>query len=104
MTPAAAIPVFLVSIAVMLAASAAFGVIVQLLGTAGFANEWVLTAVGAGIGAFVASEFAVSFREWQPVFDGLALIPALVGGLLAGGAVAAATRYVTSSQHAPQAI
>ena len=47
---------------------------------ASFDYEWRLTAIAAGIGAFGASEFIVGLRDWEPVFDGLALVPALIGG------------------------
>lgn len=90
---------------VLIVASVAFGVAVQLIGEPSFSYEWLLTSIGAGIGAIVASEFIVGFRDWEPVFDGLALIPALAGGLLVGGVLAAAARFVTSGHHgAPQAI
>ena len=90
---------------VLIVASAVYGVAVQLIGQASFAYEWLLTATSAGIGAFIASEFIAGFRDWEPMFDGLALIPALLGGLLVGGVAAAAARFVTSGHHgAPQAI
>lgn len=93
------------AVIVLIAASVAFGVVVQLMGRASFANEWVLSAVAAGIGGFLASEFIVGFRDWQPVFDGLALVPAVVGGLLIGSVVAAAARYMSGSHYgSPQAI
>jgi hypothetical protein len=89
----------------LIVASLAYGVVVELIGETSFGYEWVLTAISAGIGAFIASEFVVGFRDWQPVFDGLAIVPALVTGLIVGGAVAAAARYLTNGRHgAPQAI
>ena len=93
------------AVILLIVGSVVFGVVAQLIGTANFSYEWVLTALGAGIGAFVVSEFIVGLRDVGPVFDGLALVPALIGGVLVGSVIAAATRFLTSGHHgAPQAI
>ncbi|HEY7023581.1 MAG TPA: hypothetical protein VH371_01330 [Candidatus Limnocylindrales bacterium] len=89
----------------IIVASVVYGVAIQMIGNASFGYEWLLTSIAAGIGAFGASEFIVGFRDWEPVFDGMALVPALIGGLLVGGVVAAAARLVAGGHHgAPQAI
>jgi len=93
------------AVILLVVGSVVFGVVAQLVGTANFGYEWMLSALGAGIGAFVASEFIVGLRDVGPVFDGLALVPALIGGVIVGSVIAAATRYLTSGHHgAPQAI
>jgi len=93
------------AVIVLIVGAVVFGVLAQLIGTASFGHEWILSALGAGIGAFVASEFIVGFRDVGPVFDGLALVPALIGGVVVGSIIAATTRYLTSGHHgAPQAI
>ena len=46
--------------------------------------ESVIDAVAAFAGAFVASEFVIAWQAFQPVWDGVALIPALAGGLVVG--------------------
>lgn len=80
---------------VVVAAAIILGVLLYLIGRAGTFYEWIVTAVGAGVGAIVASEFIIGFQTYEPVWDGLALIPALVGGLVVGTIVAVITRYVT---------
>jgi hypothetical protein len=93
------------AVVLIVVASVLYGAALQLIGEASFAYEWLLTSIAAGIGAVVASEFVVGLRDWAPVFDGFALVPALIGGVLVGGVVAAATRYVTRGHHGtPQAI
>ena len=52
-------------------------------------------AIGFGVGALVASEFIVALQAGRIVFDGLALVPALAGGLVLGVFVEVATRYLT---------
>ena len=71
------------------------GVVAQYIGDAHFGYEWVLTAIGAFIGGLVLSEFFVDLRSFEPVWDGLALIPAAIGGVVLGGVVAGVTRYLT---------
>lgn len=77
----------------------AFGVIAQFVGEAKAGYEWLGDALAAGIGALVASEFIVGWQALAPVVDGLAVLPALAGGLLAGLVVEIATRYVTGGTY-----
>jgi hypothetical protein len=77
----------------------------QLVGDSRFEHEWLLTALGAFTGAMVASEMIVALQAIEPVWDGLALIPALVGGLVGGVAIALVVRFVTGGSylHGPHA-
>ena len=77
-----------------------FGVIAQYIGEARTGAEWLVDAIGAGAGALIASEFIVGLQAFGPVWDGLALVPALVGGLLVGVIVELSTRYVTGGTYA----
>ena len=68
--------------------------------------EWLVDGVAAFAGALIASEFIVGMRTFAPVWDGLALVPALVGGLIVGVIVELATRYLTGgtyTAHRPMA-
>lgn len=76
-----------------------FGAVAQLLGETRTGFEWLVDAIGAGIGALVASEFIVAWRTTEPVFDGLALVPALIGGLVVGLVIELATRYMTGGSY-----
>lgn len=77
----------------------AFGVIAQLVGETRSGFEWLGDAIGFGIGALVASEFIVAFQTVEPIWDGLALVPALIGGLVLGVVVEVATRYLTGGTY-----
>jgi uncharacterized membrane protein YeaQ/YmgE (transglycosylase-associated protein family) len=77
-----------------------FGVLAQSVGDARTGYEWVADAIAAGFGALVASEFIVAWQTFEPVWDGLALVPALVGGLVVGVVVEVATRYLTGGTYA----
>jgi uncharacterized membrane protein YeaQ/YmgE (transglycosylase-associated protein family) len=80
-----------------------FGVVAQLIGETRTGYEWLVDAIGAGIGAIVASEFIVAWQSWGPMFDGLAIVPALIGGLVVGVVVELVTRYLTGGHYAPVA-
>jgi hypothetical protein len=76
-----------------------FGVVAQFIGEARTGYEWFVDAIAAALGAIVASEFIISARTFEPVWDGLAIVPALVGGLVIGLVVEVATRYMTGGRY-----
>jgi uncharacterized membrane protein YeaQ/YmgE (transglycosylase-associated protein family) len=79
------------------------GVALQLIGEVRVGWEFVLAAIAAVIGGYVGSE---AFGTWGPAFEGLYLAPALIGAVVLGVVVDAATRYVTrgSYVHGPRPI
>ena len=84
---------------VLIVGAVIFGVALQLIGDAEFGYEWVVTAVAAFIGGLAASEFVVDWRAFEPTFGGLAIVPALIGGLVVGLVVEAATRLLTGGSY-----
>lgn len=88
--------------ALLAIASVVFGVVIYVYGNPRFGLEWLITSIAAFVGAFVASEFIVGLRTWEPVLDGLALVPALVGGVVIGGIVAIAARLTSAQPTAHQ--
>jgi uncharacterized membrane protein YeaQ/YmgE (transglycosylase-associated protein family) len=76
-----------------------FGVIAQIVGETRTGFEWLVDSVAGGIGAIVASEFIVVWRTAGPVWDGLALVPALMGGLVVGLVVEVVTRHLTGGTY-----
>jgi hypothetical protein len=83
----------------LIVGSVVLGVGIQLFGTPTFGYEWLVTAIVGGVGAFAASEFVVGFRTWEPLFDGLALIPAVLAGIVFGVIAAAALRVLTTDSY-----
>jgi uncharacterized membrane protein YeaQ/YmgE (transglycosylase-associated protein family) len=77
-----------------------FGVVAQFIGETRTGFEWLVDSIAAGVGAIIASEFIVGLQAYGPVWDGLALVPALVGGLVLGGIVELSTRYLTGGTYA----
>jgi uncharacterized membrane protein YeaQ/YmgE (transglycosylase-associated protein family) len=83
----------------LIVGAALFGIAAQLVGETRNGYEWVVDGIAAGVGALIGSEFIVAWQATGPVFDGLAIVPALVGGLVVGLVVAVATRYVTGGRY-----
>ncbi|HET7704243.1 MAG TPA: hypothetical protein VFK35_12660 [Candidatus Limnocylindrales bacterium] len=84
---------------VLIVGALIFGAVAQFIGETRTGFEWLVDAIAAGIGAIVASEFIVAWRTFEPTWDGLALVPALVGGLVFGLVVELATRYLTGGTY-----
>ena len=89
---------------VLIAGALVFGGIAQVVGQTRTGYEWLIDAIAAAIGALVASEFIVAWQTIEPVYDGLALIPALFGGLVVGLVVEVATRFTTGGTYSGRAI
>jgi hypothetical protein len=73
--------------AVLAIGAVVIGLATYLIGEVENPYQWIVTGVAAFIGGFVASEWIVGFRTFEPVWDGLALLPALGGGVVVGGIV-----------------
>jgi len=85
--------------ALLIVGALVFGVVAQFIGETKTGFEWLVDAIGAGIGALVASEFIVAWQTFGPVWDGLAIVPALIGGLVVGLVVEVATRFLTGGTY-----
>ena len=90
--------------AVLVIGAVVFGVVAQFVGETRTGYEWLVDAIGAGIGALVASEFIIGWQAFAPVFDGLALLPALIGGLVVGLIVEVETRLLTGGTYSGRPI
>jgi len=85
--------------ALLIVGAVIFGVVAQFIGQTRTGFEWLVDGIAFGIGALVASEFIVAWQAFEPVWDGLALAPALLGGLVLGIVVELATRYLTGGTY-----
>jgi uncharacterized membrane protein YeaQ/YmgE (transglycosylase-associated protein family) len=81
-----------------------FGVIAQFIGETRTGYEWLVDAIAAFVGGLIASEFVISLQTYAPVYDGLALLPALLGGLALGVIVEVATRLLTGGTYSTRPI
>lgn len=74
----------------------AIGLLAEYVVRQQFGYEWLVTAVGAGIGGFIASEYLGGFSDWGPEREGLAFFPAIVGALVVGVIVELIMHYMTN--------
>lgn len=82
----------------------ALGLALQAVGETRFGWEWAVTAVAAFIGGVACSEWIVGFQAVEPVWDGMAVLPAIGGLLVVGVVVDAIIRFTTHGSyrhHAP---
>ena len=85
--------------AAILVVALAFGLIAQFVGETRTGYEWLADAIAFAIGAVVASEFVTAWQSVEPMWEGVALIPALVGGLVLGLIVEIGTRMLTGGHY-----
>lgn len=85
--------------ALLIGGALLFGVVAQMIGDTETGFEWLIDAIAFGIGALAASEFVTAWQTAGPVWDGLAIVPALIGGLVVGLVVEVATRMVTGGKY-----
>lgn len=90
--------------ALLIVGALVFGVAAQFVGQTRTGWEWLPDTIGAGLGALIASEFIISFQTVEPVWDGLALVPAVLGGLVVGLVVEVATRFMTGGSYSGRAM
>jgi uncharacterized membrane protein YeaQ/YmgE (transglycosylase-associated protein family) len=89
---------------VLLAGALLFGVIAQFVGETRTGYEWLVDGIAAALGAVIASEFIISARTFEPVWDGLAIVPAIIGGLVVGIVVELITRSATGGRYTTRSI
>jgi hypothetical protein len=83
----------------VIVAALVFGLVAQFVGQAATGYEWFVDALAFGLGAVAASEFVIGWRAVEPVWDNMALIPAIAGGLAVGLIVELVTRLVTGGTY-----
>ena len=71
----------------LVAGAVVLGTIAQYSGHAGSRWDWLITAIAAAIGGYVASEWLGGVSTWGPEMDGLFVLPALIGAVIVGGLV-----------------
>jgi vancomycin permeability regulator SanA len=76
-----------------------FGGVAQIVGETKTGFEWLVVAIAVAIGGLIASEFIIGWQAFEPVWEGLALVPALIGGLVVGIVAEVVTRFSTGGTY-----
>ena len=86
----------------LLAGALLIGVIAQFIGDVRIGFEWAIVAVGAFVGGYIGSEALGDLSTWGPEFEGLYVLPAIIGGVVLGAIVDAVTRFATNGSYVPE--
>ena len=68
----------------VIVAGIVLGVLVQMIGVTRSGYDGLITGIAVVGGAIVAGQWLGGVSTWGPQFDGLYLLPALVGGIVLG--------------------
>lgn len=79
------------------------GVVSQYIGDVTVGFEWAGTGVAALVGGYLGSEAFGAASTWGPVFDGLYLLPAIIGALIVGFVIDAILRFSTEGTYVHRA-
>ncbi|MEO8245806.1 MAG: hypothetical protein ABI622_01680 [Chloroflexota bacterium] len=86
--------------AVLLVGGAAvIGLSSYLIGDVAVGYEGLITGVAALFGGYIASEALGRISTWGPSFEGLYVLPAVIGAVIIGGVVDAMFRYATDGSY-----
>ncbi len=77
---------------VVAAGAVVVGVVAQLIEGLRVPYQWVITGVAGFVGAVASSEWL--YPNWTPAWEGIALWPALIGGLVVAVVVDLIERYL----------
>jgi hypothetical protein len=75
------------------------GVALQFIGDVRVGYEFAFTSIASLIGGYLGSEAFGTLSTTGPAIGGLYVVPAIIGGLVVGFVVDAATRYVTDGSY-----
>lgn len=86
--------------AILLVAGAILiGVLAHVIGDVRTGWEGPTAAVAALIGGYLGSEALGTWSTWGYAFEGLYVVPALIGGILVGIVVDAVVRFATDGSY-----
>ncbi|HEX2910108.1 MAG TPA: GlsB/YeaQ/YmgE family stress response membrane protein [Chloroflexia bacterium] len=85
--------------AILIVGALVIGFAAQFVPRAPTMYDWLITAVAAGIGAFIGSELLGSFSTWGPEMFGLYILPALIGAIVMAVVVDGVERFTYHPGH-----
>ncbi len=83
----------------LVAGAILIGVFAHFIGDVRTGWEGPVVAVAALIGGYIGSEALGTFSTWGYAFEGLYVLPALIGGVVLGFVVDAILRYSTEGSY-----
>jgi uncharacterized membrane protein YeaQ/YmgE (transglycosylase-associated protein family) len=83
----------------LVAGALLIGVLAMFIGEVRVGWEWATTAAAALVGGYLGSEAFGTASTWGPAFEGLYIVPAIIGGVVLGVIVDAVSRYSTAGSY-----
>jgi hypothetical protein len=87
------------AVILLVAGALVVGAIPLFIGEARTGYEWLATAAAVLVGGWLGSEAFGGISTFGPVFEGMYLVTALVGGVVLGAIVDVAVRYVSGGSY-----
>jgi hypothetical protein len=87
------------AVILLVAGALVVGAIPLFIGEARTGYEWLATAAAVLVGGRLGSEAFGGISTFGPVFEGMYLVTALVGGVVLGAIVDVAVRYVSGGTY-----
>lgn len=94
------------AVALLIVGAVIIGVVLQYVGDVTNGYEWSVAGLAAVIGGWLGSEAFGAASTWGPDWEGMFLLPALIGAIVLGFVVDLAVRYATGGSlvHHPRPI
>jgi uncharacterized membrane protein YeaQ/YmgE (transglycosylase-associated protein family) len=84
---------------VLIIGALVIGILAHFIGDVTVPYEWAVTGVAALVGGYLGSEAFGTLSTWGFEFDGLYVLPAIIGAVVLGGVVDALLRYLTEGSY-----
>lgn len=92
----------LLAAGLLVAGAVVIGGIAQITGAVTNGYQWLVVGLAALVGGYVGSEALAGLSTWGLEFEGLFVLPAIIGAVVVGGVVDAIVRYSTSGSYLPE--
>jgi len=94
------------AVLLLIAGAVAIGAILQYVGDVTIGYEWSIAALGAIVGGWLASEAFGTLSTWGWLWEGMYVLPALIGAVVLGFVVDLVVRFLTGGSlvHHPRPI
>jgi uncharacterized membrane protein YeaQ/YmgE (transglycosylase-associated protein family) len=94
------------AVIVLIAAAIVIGVVLQYIGDVTKGYEWSVAGLAALVGGWIGSEALGSLSTWGPEWEGMFVLPALIGAVVLGFVVDLVVRYATGGSlvHHPRPV
>jgi len=94
------------AVIVLIAGAVVIGLVLQYIGDVTNGYEWSVAGLAAIVGGWLGSEALGSLSTWGPEWEGMFVLPALIGAVVVGFVVDPVVRYATGGSlvHHPRPV